>query len=393
MEPLGDSGPADGSSAPLRLRIVAAPAGMVPPKLDLPLVVKEDGPLTIGRLENNDLVLPDDNLHVSRCHCRVDEQDGMWLLQNRSAVNGAKVNERLLAENEVVAIKAGDTVRIVGYLLHVEEIAASEEKAARQEEGDSPPGGSTRPAGPDVPRVAGQGEDDPFQHPESAPMTVLSPPRTVLVSRDTGSADGDHRPGNAPHPAETAPGNDDNALAAFLAGAGLPSLPQGTDPATAMRALGESSRLFLRTLALLLAARCQLARDFRTTRRHITPTRANPFKVLVDEGDMLAFLLGETRPGFTSGPAAVAEACDDLVEHQLALLAELQAKLDQVMQRLSPKELAGTTKRGLLGGTAKLWERYEAVYGDVQRDVESNLAVPHRLALARAVEVHAKRRD
>jgi predicted component of type VI protein secretion system len=378
MEPLGDSGPADGSSARLRLRIVAAPAGMVPPKLDLPLLVKADGPLTVGRQENNDLVLPDDNLHVSRCHCRVDEQDGVWLLQNRSAVNGAKVNDRLLAENEIVAIKAGDAVRIVGYLLHVEEIAASEERAARQEE---------------VPPVAGKGEDDPFLRPENAPMTVLSPPRTVLVSRDTGSADGDHPPSNAPRPAETAPGNDDNALAAFLAGAGLPSLPQGTDPATAMRALGESSRLFLRTLALLLATRCELARDFRTTRRHITPARANPFKVLVDEGDMLAFLLGETRPGFTSGPAALAEACDDLVEHQLALLAELQAQLDQVMQRLSPKELSSMTKRGLLGGTTKLWERYEAVYGDVQRDVESNLAVPLRQAVARAVEVHAKRGD
>src|SRR5262249_32759280 len=128
----------------LRLRIVATPPGSVPPELELPLVVKDDGPLKIGRLDDNDLVLPDGNLHVSRCHRLVDEQDGVWMLQNRSAKNGAWINDKLLAENEIAALAAGDVIRVVEYVLRVEPDSPHEETDHSSESADPQADGSTR---------------------------------------------------------------------------------------------------------------------------------------------------------------------------------------------------------------------------------------------------------
>ena len=394
MEPLHD-GPSGGTppgGSPfggepperLLLRIVAAPPGQVPPKLELPLIVKDDGPITVGRLDDNDLVLPDDNLHVSRCHCWLDEQDGVWLLQNRSAKNGAWVNDKLLAEGEVATLAAGDVVRIVGYTLRLE--------------ADASPAAPEGDPGPAVQPDTGAVDESSFpQAPESreqarivenevAPTPTALPPHCGEAPAETGRPGHDARP-----PGKPAPGPREDLLAAFLAGAGLERLPDGVDPAAAMRALGESSRLLLRTLAQLLAARRALQSDFLVPPTVIASSTNNASRFPVEEGQMLGLLLGAAAPGFTSGPGAIAATCRDLVEHQVALLAGIQAALTLVVQRLSPEQISASTKGGLLGGKAKQWERYEAVYDQVQRDVANNLAGPLGQAFAAAYEAYAKR--
>jgi len=386
MEPLGDDPVNHGAPGRLRLRIVATPPGMVPPKLELRLIVKDEGPIQVGRLADNDLVLPDDNLHVSRCHCLLDEQDGIWLLQNRSAKNGAWVNDKLLAEGEVIAIAAGDVIRVVDYLLHVEadlspdppERETAPEFTSEAGAVEAPP----FPPGPAGHEQAGIGEDAAAPIPEPLPPDWSNTPAST------------DRTGHEVHPTEKpAPGPHEDLLAAFLAGAGLERLPDGVEPAAAMRALGESSRLLLRTLAQLLAARRALQSDFLVPPTVIASSTNNVPRFPVEERHMLGLLLGAAAPGFTSGPPAIAAACRDLVEHEVALLAGIQAALTLVMQRLSPEQITATTKGGLLGGKAKQWERYEAVYDQVQRDVANNLAGPLGQAFAAAYEAYARRGD
>src|SRR5262249_16600042 len=164
------------------------------------------------------------------------------------------------------------------------------------------------------------------------------PSPTLPQDWDTATADGAPAAGN-PEPRNAEPRNAEprngaepqpnaDLIAAFLAGAGLQHLPAGVDPAVAMRSLGESSRGLLKALAKVLAGRNALKSDFRIQQTVIGSRDNNPLKFATDEGCMLGVLLGGTPPGFTSGPAAVAEACRDLVAHQVALIVGFQAQLD-----------------------------------------------------------------
>ncbi len=383
MKPLDDHPPSEGAPGRLRLRIVATPPGSVPPELELPLVVKDDGPLKIGRLDDNDLVLPDENLHVSRCHCWVDAQDGVWLLQNRSVKNGAWINDKLLGDGEIATIAAGDVIRVVEYVLRVEPDPPHAETEHASELALPQADGLTRlsrsAALPPVARPRDGGQVAPARLPASPEV------------RDTPPGGGEHATGSVEPLAQAEPRSNQDPVAAFLAGAGLQHLPGDVDPAVAMRSLGEASRVLVRTLSKLLAARQALKSDFRVQPTVIAPGDNDP--LALDERRMLGLLLGATPPGVTSGAAAIADACRDLVAHQVALLAGFQAQLDLVMRRLSPAEIAAGLKGGLIGGKGRSWERYEAVYDAVLRDVSNNLAGPLGQAFAAAYRAHARPGD
>src|SRR5262249_38106218 len=122
MRPLAEDPFDDQPPAKSRMRLVAAPPGLALPHLELPLVAGRV--LTIGRAEDNDLLLPDPNGQVAHWHCRI-KNEGVWKLENCSARHGTQVNDRLLAEGEVVVLAAGDLVRIADYLLRVESDGAS----------------------------------------------------------------------------------------------------------------------------------------------------------------------------------------------------------------------------------------------------------------------------
>ena len=96
-------------------------------------------------------------------------------------------------------------------------------------------------------------------------------------------------------------------------------------------------------------------------------------------------------PGFMPGPAVVADACRDLVAHEAALRAGLQASLDLVMQRLSPAEIEAGLEGGLFGRKARLWERYKAVHEEMRCNVSPKLVGRPGEAFAEAYEAHAER--
>lgn len=65
------------------------------------------GAVQIGRVSDNDIVLPDPN--VSRVHARLEPRDGSYLLTDMDSTNGTWVNEErvknaLLRENDVIRL-------------------------------------------------------------------------------------------------------------------------------------------------------------------------------------------------------------------------------------------------------------------------------------------------
>lgn len=101
--------------APLRLRILAAPAGVVPPAL--PTFAAAG---TIGRSETNTLVLPDPSIQMSRQHCRLEPGPaGGWQVADLSA-NGTFVNDALVGRGSVRPLSPGDRLRLGDWVIAVE---------------------------------------------------------------------------------------------------------------------------------------------------------------------------------------------------------------------------------------------------------------------------------
>lgn len=67
--------------------------------------------ITVGRVDNNDLVLEDDS--VSRFHAffRFDERDRTWLLTDAESRNGTWVDEQRLSPEQSAPVKDGSRLR------------------------------------------------------------------------------------------------------------------------------------------------------------------------------------------------------------------------------------------------------------------------------------------
>jgi FHA domain-containing protein len=79
---------------------------------------------TIGRADNNQLVLPDPERSISRVHAQVSYRNGTYVLVDRGS-NAVIVNGRPLGNGAESPLAAGDQVQIGGYLIRVDAMTAA----------------------------------------------------------------------------------------------------------------------------------------------------------------------------------------------------------------------------------------------------------------------------
>jgi len=72
-----------------------------------PLFELDKQAVQIGRIADNDIVLPDPN--VSRVHARVEQRDGAYLITDLESTNGTWVNERRVTS---AALRENDVIRL-----------------------------------------------------------------------------------------------------------------------------------------------------------------------------------------------------------------------------------------------------------------------------------------
>ena len=183
----------------------------------------------------------------------------------------------------------------------------------------------------------------------------------------------------APPPAASAASRDD-LLRAFLRGAGLPdfNLPGGVNPQT-MAMLGELLRTATQGTLDLLLARAVVKREVRAEMTMIVARENNPLKFSPNVEAALAHLLTPQTRGFMSPTAAMQDAYDDLRTHQFGFMAGMRAALAGVLQRFNPEQLATRlTEKSMIDSLlpmnrkAKLWDLFEALYGDISKEAEDD---------------------
>ena len=131
--------------------------------------VFDQGELTIGRVQGNDIVLPKGN--ISKRHSRIVLRDGKFIIVDLKSTNGTYVNGKRISSPQV--LKEADKVYIGDFTLTLDQPGAEGTgvAAANDDDGDD----DLLPLDPAADGVDGDGDDDMYP-PEEEPAPPAPPP-------------------------------------------------------------------------------------------------------------------------------------------------------------------------------------------------------------------------
>lgn len=203
------------------------------------------------------------------------------------------------------------------------------------------------------------------------PIGGLSP-----AAAEPASARPPDRSGPAATHTHTAQTADRDLFAAFLEGAGIaPATGWGKDedmPAV-MNTVGVLLRSFVEGMMTVMRARAELKSQFRVSVTTMRPVENNPLKFTPNVDDALKIMLAQNHPGFMDPVEAVRGGFADLMNHQMAMTAGIQAALAAALQRFDPQRFEKLYEDGIVfQRKAKCWEAYSKAYPESVSDILEN---------------------
>jgi FHA domain-containing protein len=305
---------------------------------------------TLGRSDENHLVLPDPKSLVSRTQASIKSDGGRHTIVNLSVSNPILVNGKEIDFEREYPIKAGDEIRIGLYTLNVEpHLIAVDGKDAR-ELGTS--------------AVAVQQEP-------AAPISA----------------------------GDAAPAVDGEALMkAFLQGAGIPNVTINWQMTPEfMETIGKLLATSIGGTFELLDARAHVKREVNADMTMVVVRSNNPLKFLSDSPTVLTQMLRKKMPGFMAPVEAMEDAYADLKAHQDGVMAGMHGAVDDALHRLDPHAIeAQQQKGGPLDAMipsrrkAEMWDRYCELHAQLARGARKDFHGTFGKAFVRAYEKHVE---
>jgi len=244
--------------------------------------------------------------------------------------------------------------------------------------GDIPPGAPEPPAAPPPAPAAAA----PAAPPPSATRPP-EPPSAAAIPADPGAAHG---------------ANGTAALAAFLAGAGVPELRiGGNNPEAALRGAGAVLRTLVEGLREVLMSRSAIKNELRVEQTMLRARDNNALKFAVTVEEALAALLMPDRPGYKPPLDAAREAFADVRSHEMAVMAGVQTALIGLLKRFDPEALEKRLQPGVLDnflpGTrkARYWELFCTTYSEIAREAEDDFQSVFGREFARAYDAQMRK--
>jgi type VI secretion system FHA domain protein len=164
------------------------------------------------------------------------------------------------------------------------------------------------------------------------------------------------------------PANTDAELFnAFLNGAGLENKnlkPENT--VETMRLVGSMFRHLVDGTVAVLRTRTEFKSQFRVSITTIKAVDNNPLKFSVTPEEAACHLLNNGQGGFKPSVAAIDEGFNDIVSHQMAMQAGIQAALVVLFRKFDPRLIEKQFEAGLvLQKKSKCWEKYVNLYPEI----------------------------
>lgn len=181
------------------------------------------------------------------------------------------------------------------------------------------------------------------------------------------------RPPEANQPSHT-PETDGRALAAFMQGLGLPAhtLAVGQQAETLHR-VGQMFRKLIDGTVAVLRSRAEFKSECRASMTVIRAADNNPLKFTVATDEVLKQLIDNNTDGFLASTTAIEEAFNDIMGHQLAMQAGIQASLNDLLKSLDPSLIEKQFENGIvLQKKSKCWDKYVETYRNTVEEAVDN---------------------
>ncbi|NOT84797.1 MAG: type VI secretion system-associated FHA domain protein TagH [Methylococcaceae bacterium] len=177
-------------------------------------------------------------------------------------------------------------------------------------------------------------------------------------------------------PAKTPPPLENNPLFnAFLQGVGVEckEIQAIQQQAEALHRIGQMFRKLIDGTVAVLRSRTEFKSLCRVNMTVIKAANNNPLKFTVSTDDVLRQLIENKTDGFIASTTAIEEAFNDIMIHQLAMQAGIQASLTDLLKTFDPKIIEKQFEQGLvLQKKSKCWDRYEDTYRNTVEDAVEN---------------------
>lgn len=221
-------------------------------------------------------------------------------------------------------------------------------------------------------------------------LTALS---TAALTRRTEPK----QPPRAKRPESGSTSDSASGVEAFCRGAGIdPSFLPSDAQHALLTVAGQMLREVVLGLMEALKSRANLKSRLKLAQTTIQPSDNNPLKFSASVDEALLKLLDPHSSRYLGPVEAIRSSFADLRTHHAALLAAIQAAVDELMTRIEPSELQERFDRGLKRGSIlgaanrmKYWDLYVEFYHALNQRNEDGLPVLFAEELARAYAEHS----
>ena len=162
----------------------------------------------------------------------------------------------------------------------------------------------------------------------------------------------------------------------FLNGSGLTEFPKMSldEQANVMTALGEVYREMVEGMMMILRARTKEKSEIRADRTVINREKNNPLKILPLAEDAMKIMIMRKHPSYIDATVAVNEGFTDIMKHQMAMRAGIQAALGETLKRFEPLGFEKRFDEGIVfQKKAKCWDAYSKAYPGLVVEAMENL--------------------
>jgi type VI secretion system FHA domain protein len=160
----------------------------------------------------------------------------------------------------------------------------------------------------------------------------------------------------------------------FLQGAGISY--HSTAPERQKETLHRIGQLFRKLIngtVAVLRSRTEFKRLCRVNMTVISNANNNPLKFTISIDDLIRQLLENKTEGFLGSTAAIDESFSDIMSHQLAMQAGIQASLADLLKNFDPKIIEKQFEQGIFSQKkAKCWDKFEETYLDTVDNIVEN---------------------
>jgi len=303
---------------------------------------------TIGRSENCALCLPDPDKFVSRHHATIKYSNGNYFLTDCS-LSGTFINkQKLPLLNKSQQLFNNSYLTIGDYQLSV---VITDELT---EEADLTVFNAIANTAPITKRKVGLIE--PVDSANCEIPTELASDNEIISEQ--------------PYSQLKMP----DFFNEFLTGAELNYLDiQTTDPAKTMQKVGQMFRAMVKGSVAVLRSRAEFKSFFHVTRTVLTPVNNNPLKAVVSINTILKQLLQDEVVEDLDSVGAIEQGFCDVIDHQLAMQAGIQAALHHILDSFDPEKVELQFNKGVhLTKQAKCWQHYKAEFPQISKSAIEN---------------------